>query len=288
MDEQKRASLLEDLAADANRRRDEFLADAGRQFTRFLDANRSRLRDLGGLVLIDDEPDYLFVSEEGTFRSRSRYQDEDGRWATETEDFEDAADLVEVFNPADLYAAFADAAEAEVAGPEEPAAEEDEGEAEGGAGGEAFADDEEMTAEPDFEDDWLEPVPAPATTDEAAHLLYDLALTFQERSQHREAQLLDDFAVASENLAAMVGDAKIAEEEDERIWFRVTGAFEGEVVPEADEDGEPVWQTLTTPDEVVQFYDPTDLFGDLAEALAEKYPHVAPELAGHEPGMIDD
>ena len=75
MDEQKRAAALDDLAADAARKRESFLDDAGRQFVRFIDANKYRLRDLGGLVLIDDETDYLFVTEEGTFRSRTRYQD---------------------------------------------------------------------------------------------------------------------------------------------------------------------------------------------------------------------
>jgi hypothetical protein len=28
---------------------------------------------------------------------------------------------------------------------------------------------------------------------------------------------------------------------------------------------------------MVQFYDPTDLFGDLAEALADTYPGIAPD-----------
>jgi hypothetical protein len=280
MDEQKRVSLLDDLAADANRRRDEFLADAGRQFLRFLDANRSRLRELGGLVLIDDEPDYLSVTETGTFRSHSRYQDDDGRWVDEIEDIEDGAELVEIFNPADLYAAFADAAAAELAGEQPDEADEAAAEPISPAAEADEVDelDEDELDEPGLDEDWQEPVPAPATPDEAARLLYDLALTFQERSQLREAQLLDDFGLASENLAAMLGDAKIVEDEDERIWFRASGAFEGEVVPEEDDDGNPVWQTLTTPDEFVQFYDPTDLFGDLAEAIAEQHPHVAPEL----------
>jgi hypothetical protein len=279
MDETRRATLLDDLAVDARRRREDFLTDAGRQFVRFVEANRSRLKELGGLVLIDDEPDYLFVSEEGAFRSRTRYQDENGKWASETEEFEDAAELVEVFNPADLYAAFADAAEAEVSGHDATAPHEDEGAEEPGATAEeglVEADEEE----PLLDEDWATPVPAPATQEEAARQLYDLALTFQERSQWREAQLLDDFGIASEQLAAMVGDAQIVEDEDERIWFRASGAFEGEVVPEEDEDGQPVWQTLTTPDDFVQFYDPTDLFGDLADAIAEQHPHVAPELEG--------
>jgi hypothetical protein len=282
MDEQKRASLLDDLAADANRRRDEFLSDAGRQFARFLDANKTRLRELDGLVLIDDEPDYLFVSAEGTFRSRSRYQEDDGRWVSETEDIEDAAELIEIFNPADIYAAFADAAQAEADGDAEAEATTDEVEVEiddTHDATDAVAIDEDEAVEPALDEDWLEPVPAPATNEEAARLLYDLALTFQERSQLREAQLLDDFGLASENLAAMLGDAKVVEEEDERIWFRASGAFEGEVVPEEDDEGNPIWQTLSTPDEFVQFYDPTDLFGDLAEAIAETHPHVAPEIA---------
>ena len=125
----KRASILEELAGDAGRRRDEFLTDAGRQFVRFLDANKSRLKDLGGLVLIDDEPDYLFVSEDGTFRSRTRYQDEAGKWVSEAEDIESGADLVELFNPADLYAAFIDAAEAEVESSESDEAEDEVSEA---------------------------------------------------------------------------------------------------------------------------------------------------------------
>lgn len=278
MDEQKRASILDDLAADANRRRDEFLTDAGRSFVQFLDANKARLRELGGLVLIDDEPDYLFVSEEGKFRSRTRYQDDDGQWQSETEDVESGADLVEIFNPADLYAAFVDAAE------DEAAPVEDEDEADEDEVDEALADelDDDLEDEdaPGLDDRWVTPVPAPATREEAARQLYDLALTFQERSQLREGQLLDDFQLASGNLAGMLGDNKVADEEDERLWYRANGAFEGEVVPEEDENGEPIWQSLTSPDEMVQFYDPTDLFGDLAEALAEEHPYVAPELEG--------
>ena len=41
-------------------------------------------------------------------------------------------------------------------------------------------------------------------------------------------------------------------------------------------------QYLKSPEEMVQFYDPTDLFGDLAETIAEQYPEVAPELDDEE------
>ncbi len=35
-----------------------------------------------------------------------------------------------------------------------------------------------------------------------------------------------------------------------------------------------MWRRLETPDDLVEFYDPTDVFGDLAEALAESFPQV--------------
>lgn len=71
----------------------------------------------------------------------------------------------------------------------------------------------------------------------------------------------------------------ILDDDDERLWFRATGSFEAEVLPERDEDDESEgqWQSLHNPEEMVQFYDPTDLFGDLAETIAEQYPDVAPD-----------
>jgi hypothetical protein len=284
----KRASILEDLSADASRRRNEFLDDAGRKFVRFLDANKSRLKDLGGLVLIDDEPDYLFVTETGTFRSRSRYQDESGEWISDTEDIENGEDLVEIFNPADLYAAFVDAATAETAEPEEESAEDDADESIDEAGAEAGT--EEASAEADVADEgegeeaslyeWLDPAPlAPTDQRDAARLMYDLALTFQEGSQFEQARLIDDFQAAAAPAAEMLGDSKFVDDDDERLWLRSSGAIDGEVVSERDDDakGEPDWQPLASSDDMVQFYDPTDLFGDLAEAIADSYPAVAPD-----------
>jgi hypothetical protein len=43
------------------------------------------------------------------------------------------------------------------------------------------------------------------------------------------------------------------------------------------EEGNGEWRTLQTPEELVEFYDPTDVFGDLADALAEAWPAVNPE-----------
>ncbi|CAN5687919.1 hypothetical protein BH24CHL8_BH24CHL8_07000 [soil metagenome] len=293
-DDQERVGTLSEIAADAAIERDSFLAQAGEQLVRFLDANRERLRDLGGLVLIDDDPDYLSIAPDGTFRSRSRYQDEEtGDWVSDTEVIESAAELVELYNPADIYAAFADVAREEAGLPDEPTAaddlmdtagispEETVGVGIGGSDPYAGAADDWAAAQ-DGE------VPADAET--AARRLYDLALTFQERSQLSEARLIEQFEVSAADLAGVVGDMMILDDEDERLWFKADGAFEAEVVPERDEDadGEPDegadrWQALGSPEELVMFYDPTDLFGDLAEALADAYPGVGPsegELAG--------
>src|SRR5829696_6465728 len=114
--EARRNALLADMARDAEIERTDFLARAGEQLDRFMDAHRQRIEQLGGLVLIDDDPEYLAVAADGTFRSRSRVYDEArASWLSETEVIETAAELVEIYNPADILQAFAEA-EAEDAG----------------------------------------------------------------------------------------------------------------------------------------------------------------------------
>jgi hypothetical protein len=51
------------------------------------------------------------------------------------------------------------------------------------------------------------------------------------------------------------------------------GGFRGRVVPE----GEGGWAEISTPDAIVRYYDPTDVFGDLAEAIADAYPNISDE-----------
>src|SRR5512137_2999749 len=121
-----RADLLGELARDAALERSDFLAQAGQQLDRFLAANGARIEEIGGLTLIDDDPDYLSIAPDLTFRSRTRYQDEEtGEWISETEVIESAAELVELYNPSDVYAAFAEAArEAAGLGPEPTAADD--------------------------------------------------------------------------------------------------------------------------------------------------------------------
>ena len=274
-----RNDLLGELAADAALERSDFLVQSTEQLRRFLDANRGRIAELGGLTLIDDDPDYLSIAPDLTFRSRSRYQDEaSGEWVSETEVIESAGELVELYNPAEIYSAFADAAREAGGMPDQPDAAEGLLEAAG------ISPEEAVPSGPDpyaaAADEWAATQTAPLEAEDddeaAARRLYDLALEYQERSQRSEAHLLGQFESASANLADRLGDLIVVDDDDERLLLTADGTFRAEVVPE-DADGE--WRTLATPEELVEYYDPTDVFGDLADALAEAWPSVSPETA---------
>ena len=112
----------------------------------------------------------------------------------------------------------------------------------------------------------------------AAQRLYDLALEFQERSQRSESRLLEQFEDAAEALVARIGDLIINDDDDERLTLTKAGEFRAEVLTEEENE----WRPLATAEELVEYYDPTDVFGDLADALAEAYPAIAPELAAFE------
>ncbi len=267
-------SLLGEIASQAAIERSTFLVDAARQLDSFLKTHASAIAEVGGLVLIDEEPDYLAVGPDGSFRSRTRYQDEaTGEWHAETEVIDSVAELVELYNPAEVFAAFAEAAREAAGLPSEPTGAEDLMVA-AGIAPDASAGDPYADAAADWVAGAGRAVPDDAT--EAAARLYDLTLTFQERSQTTEAGLLADFEVAAEGLAGLVGGLTIVDDDDERLTLQADGRFHGEVVPEEEPDR---WRQLEEPEDIVQFYDPTDIFGDLAESIAEAYPSVAPELS---------
>lgn len=269
-----RNNLLAEIASDAGLERTDFLASATAQLRGFLQANGERLRQLGGLVLIDEDPDYLSVAPDGTFRSRTRYQDERGKWHAETEVIESAAELVELYNPADLYAAFAEAAR-EAAGLEaEPTGAEELTRAAGLDTSETVVLDEGR-AYAEAADRWAEgrEESEPADEEDAARRLYDLALEYQQESQGTEADLISRFQAAAARLTPTLGDLTIVDDEDERVTLLATGELLAEVIPEGSEG---TWRKLTTPDQLVEYYDPTDVFGDLADALADAFPSIAP------------
>ena len=274
--ETSRNDLLGEIAADAALERSDFLVRATEQLHKFLNANKSRIAELGGLTLIDDDPDYLAIAPDLTFRSRTRFIDDlTGDWTSETEVIESAGELVELYNPADIYTAFAEAAREAAGLGAEPTATPDLLESAGisieetaptGADPYAAAADEWAAANP---------LPLDADDDEvAAQRLYDLALEFQERSQRSESRLLEQFEEAAGLLSARIGDLIINDDDDERLTLSSTGEFRAEVLTEEENE----WRPLANAEELVEYYDPTDVFGDLADALAEAYPSIAPEL----------
>ena len=278
-----RNDLLGEIAGDAALERSDFLVQSTEQLRKFLNANKDRINELGGLVLIDEDPDYLSIAPDLTFRSRTRYLDElTGDWTSETEVIESASEIVELYNPADLYQAFADAAREAAGLAAEPTAE---GELLDAAG---IGTDEGVTigAHDPYAaaaDEWAATQPEPVVVDDdelAAQRLYDLALEFQERSQRSEARLLEQFEDASSVLIGKIGDLIINDDEDERLTLTASGEFRAEVLTEEDNE----WRPLTTAEELVEYYDPTDVFGDLADALAEAFPSIAPEIAAFETG----
>jgi hypothetical protein len=281
--ETRRNALLADLARDADIERSDFLVRAGEQLDRFMASHSGRIRQLGGLVLIDDDPDYLAVAPDGTFRSRSRvFDDSTGQWISETEVIETAAELAEIYNPADILQAFADAeAGGATIGDGDGAVEGEvlgdaavDGASRGGADPYAAAADQWAAGQPD--------VPEVADEDGAAGALYELALDFQDRSQRTEAGLIEQFENAATGLLGHVGTLTLVDDDDEQLTLGV-GGFRGKVVPE----GEGGWADISTPDAIVRYYDPTDVFGDLAEAIVEAYPSVTDEAEDEEAGAAE-
>ena len=267
----QRNELLAEMARDAALDRSEFLVRSGEQLERFLRDQADRLASIGGLTLIDDDPDYLAIAPDGTFRSRSRvYDDATGEWHSETEIIETGGELVELYNPADVFAAFADAARDGVWS-EGPSADGAKGD-----GPIMIVDGPDPYAA--AADRWAAGQPegvAPADGRSAQVMLYELALDFQERSQRAESGLIEQFENAANALMSTVGSVVIVDDLDEHLEFGLPG-FRGRVIPEGDSG----WTDLDTPESIVRFYDPTDVFGDLADAVAEAFP----EVAANEPG----
>ena len=272
-----RNDLLGEIAADAALERSDFLVQSTDQLRRFLDRHKERIAAFGGLTLIDEEPDYLSIAPDLSFRSRSRFQDEvTGEWISETEVIESASELVELYNPAEVYAAFGEAAREAAGFSAEPTAEGDLLESAGISPEETVSLGEDPYAA--AADSWAagqpEVGPLDDTDEAAARRLYDLALEFQERSQRSESRLLEQFEDAAGLLSARIGDLIINDDDDERLTLSSTGVFKAEVLTEEENE----WRPLASAEELVEYYDPTDVFGDLADALAEAYPSIAPEL----------
>lgn len=100
----------------------------------------------------------------------------------------------------------------------------------------------------------------------ATEALRDLALEFKDRAQAAEAGLLAAFTARAASLAAGVAPIVFDDDDDERLVLTADGTFSGEVL----DDASGTWVPVETPEDVVLYYDPTDIFLDLADALGER------------------
>src|SRR6185369_11162748 len=140
------------------------------------------------------------------FRSRSRVYDESsGQWISETETIETASELVEIYNPADILQAFADAEAEDATGAADPY---------------AAAADQWAAGQPEVREAHDEQT--------AALALYELALDFQDRSQRTEASLIAGFENAGASALGYIGNLVIVEDDDENLSLGA-GGFRGKV-----------------------------------------------------------
>ena len=108
------------------------------------------------------------------------------------------------------------------------------------------------------------------TTRRAARRLYDLALEYQERSQRTRG-------APARRLRGRRGDRierrrRPRDRRRRRRAARPHAATASSAPRSSPRTPKASGGSLTGPEELVEFYDPTDVFGDLADALAEAYP----------------
>ena len=196
-----RNDLLGEIAADAALERSDFLVQATDQLRKFLDANKNRISELGGLVLIDEDPDYLSIAPDLTFRSRTRYLDDlTGEWTSETEVIESACRAGRAVQPGRPLSGLRRRRRARP-----PASKPSrQPRATSWMRRASASTRASRSARPDpyaaAADEWAATQPEPVEVDDdelAAQRLYDLALEFQERSQRSEARLLEQFEDAA-------------------------------------------------------------------------------------------
>jgi hypothetical protein len=262
-----RLVALREVAAEAELERRDFLYEATEQLRRFLDQNRDRLREIGPIKLVDNEQDYLLYHPvDETWTTRLTYQDPaDSEWYDEEQLVDTVSELIELYNPADVYAWLIEAARdapAHLVAADELAREEEL----------------ESAAEPD---DWEATLPPPQQETLAAQRLWQLADAYRTQLASAQGQLLREFTANAEEVLRRTGDLPLLDEPEDMLILRADGRFEtsldlsdrpedvlGSV--EARREGLVVTEAKT----IAAFYDPADVLHWVTEALAERYPAV--------------
>ena len=261
-----RLTALRELAAESDLERRDFLYEATEQLRRFLDQQRERLREIGPIKLVDDEQDYLLYHPvDETWTTRLTYQDPaDQEWYDQEQVVDTISELIELYNPADIFAWLIEAAKDPVT--HLIAADE-------------LAREEELV--PVGEDDWESGLPATQQETLAAQRLWQLADAYRSQLGAAQSQILREFSANAEEVLRRTGDLTLLDEPEDILVLRADGRFEtsldlsdrpqdvlGDV--EARRSGLSVTQART----IAEFYDPADVLHWVTEALAERYPAV--------------
>ncbi len=261
-----RISALRELSQEAEMERRDFVYEATEQLRRFIDANRERLREIGPIKLVDDDQDYLLYHPvDGTWTTRLTYQDPaDSEWYDEEQVVEAFSEVVELYNPADIFAWFMDAARDPV---------------------NHLLPADELAAQEEIsetgEEDWQAGLPPTQQETLAAQRLWQLADAYRSQIGDQQKQILREFASNAEEVLGRTGDLALLEEVDDILVLRADGRFETSLdltdLPSGSAlslDAHRVGLTVTDARVVAEFYDPSDVLQWVTDALNERFPAV--------------
>ena len=263
-----RITALRELAQEAELERRDFLYEATEQLRRFIDSNRERLREIGPLKLVDDDQDYLlFHPVDETWTTRLTYQDPaDNEWYDEEQVIDSYAEIAELYNPADIFGWFLEAAR----DPVNHLIPADE-----------LAGEEEVVAAEETEEDWQAGLPPTQQETIAAQRLWQLADAFRGQIGDQQKQALREFAANAEDVLARTGDLQLLDETDDLLLLRSDGRFETSLdlsdLPAGSAlnvEAHRAGLTVTEARVIAEFYDPADVLQWVTDALSERYPHV--------------
>ena len=262
-----RLTALREVAAEAELERRDFLYEATEQIRRFLEQNRDRLREIGPIKLVDNEQDYLLYHPvDETWTTRLTYQDPaDNEWYDEEQVVDTVSELIELYNPADIFAWLIEAsrdAPSHLVAADELAREEELVEAATG-------------------DDWQADLPPNQQETLAAQRLWQLADAYRAQLATAQAQILREFAANAEEVLRRTGDLTLLDEPEDMLILRADGRFETSLdLSDRPRDVltgvEPRREGLSVTEGriIAAFYDPADVLHWVTEALAERYPAV--------------
>ena len=263
-----RLVALRELAGEAELERRDFLYEGTEQLRRFLEQNRDRLREIGPIKLVDNEQDYLLYHPvDETWTTRLTYQDPaDNEWYDQEQLVDTISELIELYNPADIFAWLIEAAH-------DPPAHL--------VAADELAREEELAEDPP-PDAWEAGLSVSQQETLAAQRLWQLADAYRAQLGSAQAQLLREFSANAEEVLRRTGDLTLLDEEQDMLILRADGRFETSLdLSDRPEDvvgsveARRQGLTVTEAKTIAVFYDPADVLHWVTEALAERYPTVA-------------